>query len=327
MSEELEPQTQVTPGPGGKLALERERQGKSREQIASALNIQLDKIVALESDQYEKLFSVVFTRGYLRSYGKYLGLDGEALVREFEADFAKAEAPAAPSESLNVKMSASRSVWPGRVALIVVLLALLGGVYWYMNLASPEVVSQAEPAALPESAPEPSRFSGSQADTDAAATLDDTTPDYTPAIELVASGDGESGLAASENPSVALDEPAVDETAQDTSEAEAPQEQAANVVRDMSIGTTSSADGTILDELVLRFDNECWLEVLDSNGDSLVADLQRENTSLTLHGVAPFNVKLGNPTGVEIALNGDVVAVPDADGADKVVRFDVDSKL
>ena len=326
MSDELDPQSQVTPGPGGKLALERERQNKSREQVASALNIQLDKIVALESDQYEKLFSAVFTRGYLRSYGKYLGLDGEALVREYEANFAITEEPLAPSESLNVKMSAGRSVWPARLVLILVLLALLGGVYWYVNSAPGDAVAQREtpPGTEPTSVTNSANLAVAAGGDSTNA--DNASADYTPAIELAAATSEANAPEAPAESLVLPSDSVQGETDQGVTPATEAQEPAA-VVSDMSIGTTSSADGTILDELVLRFDNECWLEVLDSNGDSLAADLQREDSSITLHGVAPFNVKLGNPAGVEIALNGDEVAVPDTGGADKVVRFDVYSEI
>ncbi|WP_339615399.1 RodZ domain-containing protein [uncultured Gilvimarinus sp.] len=319
MSDEVNPETQAGPGPGpgAKLAEAREQQGKSREQIASALNIQLDKIIALEADQYEKLFSPVFTRGYLRSYGKYLGLDGEALVREFETDFVSTEEPVTPSESLNVKISNHRSVWPARLGLVVVLLLLLGLLYWYVDsqkgavsasATAQPVINRDAAEAAPVTNPAPSA----------------AEPDYTPAIALAAGANAASESIGAETaePKPVSAKPDLDATDTITEQ----QSEPATIVSDMSIGATSSADGTVLDELVLSFDNECWLEVLDANGDSLAADLQREGTSITLHGVAPFNVKLGNPDGVEIALNGSDVDVPDVAGSDKVVRFDVNTE-
>jgi len=293
MSDQENPESPASPGPGAKLALAREQQGKTREQIASVLNIQLDKVAALETGQYEKLFSPVFARGYLRSYGKYLGLDGESLVREFEANHLVVEEPLAPTESLNVNMNQQQSVWPARLGLVVVLLLMLGLLYWFFSGQDDNSEPATEPPVDSVSTAAPSSELNSSDGVDASAQRNSDS------AMLQASGDV---TAAPEANNIA--------------------EQTA-LLSDLSIGATSSANGTLLDELVLRFDDECWLEVLDANGDSLVADLQRQGTHITLHGVAPFNVKLGNPESVEIALNGSDVNVPDAVGGDKVVHFDV----
>lgn len=304
MSDEVSPESQTSPppSPGARLLKARELQGKSREHIAGVLNIQLSKLAALEADEYEKLFSPVFTRGYLRSYGKYLGLDGEALVRDFETHYAPTEKQLTQSESLNVKMTNRRSVWPARLGSVALLLLLLVFLFWYF---------ESKKSTPDEQALEPTKSAQNIAD---AATETDRTQMTGP-------------VADANNGNAVLEQNGLIESAAAELDAASREfvnkSQASNLASDISIGSTSSADGTTLDELVLNFDRECWLEVLDANGDSLAADLQRKGSSITLHGIAPFNVKLGNPSGVEIALNGSDVDVPDAAGIDKVVRFDV----
>ncbi|WP_049721862.1 RodZ domain-containing protein [Gilvimarinus polysaccharolyticus] len=291
MSDETNMDSTLSPNQsiGAKLVEARERQGKSREQIASVLNIQLDKIVALETDQYQKLFSPVFARGYLRSYGKYLGLDEDMLVRDFDANFAPAEDPLTQSESLNVKINSSRPVWPARIAMAIVLLLLLGVLYWYF-------------AAHKTPANETRSDISEQNDNAPIAEIKQSVALGLSSTMSEPEGDAESSKVVS------------DLTIGDVSSVE------------VDVASSAMAAEPMLDELVISFDGECWLEVHDANGDSLAADLQRQGTSVTLHGVAPFDVKLGNPEGVEIALNGDSVNIPEAAGADKVVRFDVNTE-
>jgi cytoskeleton protein RodZ len=69
-----------------------------------------------------------------------------------------------------------------------------------------------------------------------------------------------------------------------------------------------------LDEIVFIFSEECWLEVSDSRGDVLIADLQPAGGRLVLQGKAPFDVKLGNVPATQIELNNEKIAVVPALG-------------
>jgi cytoskeleton protein RodZ len=51
------------------------------------------------------------------------------------------------------------------------------------------------------------------------------------------------------------------------------------------------------------------LSVTDANQDLLASDLMTPGSSVTLRGVAPFEVKVGNSSAVSIILNGDFVEV------------------
>ena len=67
---------------------------------------------------------------------------------------------------------------------------------------------------------------------------------------------------------------------------------------------SSSAKKASLDTLSFSFREESWLEVSDSRGDVLATELEFAGSKLTLEGVAPFDVKLGNASAVDIYLNG-----------------------
>ncbi len=65
------------------LKTERERRGLTIEQTSSATKIGLKILKQLEADQYADLPALPFVRGFVRNYGKFLGLDGEKLLAEY----------------------------------------------------------------------------------------------------------------------------------------------------------------------------------------------------------------------------------------------------
>lgn len=77
------------------LKSERERRGLTIEQTSSATKIGLKILKQLEADRYADLPALPFVRGFVRNYGKFLGLDGEKLLAEY-ADFLEAHASERP---------------------------------------------------------------------------------------------------------------------------------------------------------------------------------------------------------------------------------------
>lgn len=68
---------------GEQLRAERERRGKVLEEVAEATKIRKTYLEALEGHDWKALPADVFTRGYLRSYAEYLGLDQEHLLKVY----------------------------------------------------------------------------------------------------------------------------------------------------------------------------------------------------------------------------------------------------
>lgn len=67
------------------LRRRREEQGKSLEDAQVATKIRLRYLQALEAAEPEQIPGEVYVKGFLRSYGDYLGLDGWALVERYKA--------------------------------------------------------------------------------------------------------------------------------------------------------------------------------------------------------------------------------------------------
>src|SRR5437899_5121185 len=74
-------------GFGGKLRDARERRGVSLRQIANATKISVAALEALERDDISRLPGGIFSRAFVRSYANEVGLDPEATIREFIAQF------------------------------------------------------------------------------------------------------------------------------------------------------------------------------------------------------------------------------------------------
>ncbi len=72
---------------GDRLRRERERRGVTVHDISESTKISSRFLRALEAEDYPNLPGGVFNRGFLRAYCKYLGMDEEELVAEFDAAF------------------------------------------------------------------------------------------------------------------------------------------------------------------------------------------------------------------------------------------------
>lgn len=68
---------------GLKLKEKREENGVSVEEAAEDLKMRPSQIVSLEEGKKEDFKDVVFLKYFIRDYAKYLGLDGEKMVDEF----------------------------------------------------------------------------------------------------------------------------------------------------------------------------------------------------------------------------------------------------
>lgn len=84
MSEEiLETTTETQPMPsvpGKQLAAAREEKGLSIADVARSLRLSVRQIEAIEADDFDKLPSKTFLRGFIRNYAKLLQLDPEPLL-------------------------------------------------------------------------------------------------------------------------------------------------------------------------------------------------------------------------------------------------------
>jgi cytoskeleton protein RodZ len=75
---------------------------------------------------------------------------------------------------------------------------------------------------------------------------------------------------------------------------------------------------------VLRINvvQQSWIEILDAQGDILLADLKASGYQGEVSGLVPFEIILGNAPGVELSFNGERVSVPST-GSDNMAKFKI----
>lgn len=98
----------VTKAIGSVLRQRREALGITVDQVQEATKIRSRYLLALENDEFSQMPAEIYALGFLRAYARYLGLDGEALVRAWRSRPSQEETPqpAAPPASRRVPVPA-----------------------------------------------------------------------------------------------------------------------------------------------------------------------------------------------------------------------------
>jgi len=111
---------------GERLKRERELREVTLEEITSATRIGPRFLEALENEDWEKLPGGVFNRGFVRSVARYLGLDEEAFLAEY--DLAHGAQAASVADYRNDPIPSAPKWVP--LVLVLGIAALLAGLYF-----------------------------------------------------------------------------------------------------------------------------------------------------------------------------------------------------
>ena len=115
-------------GPGEMLRQAREAQGISVREMADRLNWLPAYVEDIEDNQFERLRGTVFVRGYLRTYGKCLGVSETALMSALAEMNLEADLPAA-----NFPLEAAPRVWQTpafSIGVGIIVAALVALLFW-----------------------------------------------------------------------------------------------------------------------------------------------------------------------------------------------------
>ena len=323
--------------PGGLLRRRREQRALSVAEVARRLHLDAGIVEALEKDDYARIASPVYARGYLASYARLVEADSERIIALFDS-IAPAEPPAiAPAVKPPMQVSSSHHGLRALTYLIVLGLIVLF-VIWYRGhfsagtLPVEEVIMDeappaspapsAAPVALP--APSPVTDMASAAPVEAGAprpqtqagTADSLPPAPAPA-PFVAALAGEAadeaepvrdaGQTAATGPGLPAPEtgqtgppPEINEAAPPSSAA-APEDteddEAATII-------APAAPAQAPDSLRLTFSDDSWVEVYDADENRLFRDLALSGEEHLIEGVAPFRILFGFSPGVMVEFNG-----------------------
>ena len=326
----------------------RESQNLSLEQANTSTRMPISKLTALEQDAFDQLGDDVFIRGYIRSYAKFLGGNGDKLVDQYHASLelntmiedvsademestAKQDGIQKFSSLASVPISQLTPIAAGAVALLVVCFIIFGlfsgddeaanSTALANSVEQPEV--GIEDGAIFLSSEESPELSGEQnlglGESLSEPQEADNVGELRSDRELL---------------NISADVPTtIESTLGQASESE----QAGATAIDTASGLTvlENAEPEVgltpkkqLDtDSVLEFSflDECWVEVRDANDEVVFADIQNSGDNLRLFGQAPFNIMFGNVRAVaELKINAQEVNVQPS-GTRKTLRLTVTS--
>ena len=332
--------------PGGLLRRRREQRALSVAEVAKRLHLDAGIVEALEKDDYARIASPVYARGYLASYARLVEADSERIIALFDS-IAPAEPPAiAPAVKPPMQVSSSHHGLRALSCLIVLGLIVLF-VIWYrghfsagtlpveeviLDEAPPASPAPAAPVALPApspvtdmasaapveaGAPRPQTEAGAPQPQTQAGTGADSLPPALTLAPFVAALAGETadeaepvrdaGQTAAAGPG-----PQTDQTGPpppEINEAAPPSSAAPEDTEDDEAATiiAPAVSAPAPDSLRLTFSDDSWVEVYDANENRLFRDLALSGEEHLIEGAAPFRILFGFAPGVTAEFNGERV--------------------
>ncbi len=275
---------------GENLRREREMRGVTLQEISAATKISVRFLEAIESEEFSKLPGGVFSRGFIRAYARYLGLDEERVLAEYHL-----AAQPKPDVDLSRIMTTKPPSKEGpRTLLLAVMVAavLLGAGYllFRYSYSAPE-----QRGDVTNPVPSPSKTQP------AAPQQQASTP---PGQALGTSGN----------------EPAPASATGPTGSSSAPDAAAARRGRSSALPVSPKPAGD--NELVLQVaaTERAWVAV-DADGKTTLQRILNPNEVETLKAKESFNVITGNAQGIILTLNGETLKPLGRHGEVKTIRL------
>ncbi|MGB0468055.1 MAG: helix-turn-helix domain-containing protein [Pontibacterium sp.] len=312
---------------GAEFVAAREQKGLSTEAAATDLNFSVKYLIAIETGRLDDLPDRVFALGYLKAYARYLGLNEEQAVAEYDRVVGRVagERPGRRGYS-SYRHEEHRSGGDGFKKLVVLVLLIAvaaAGFFWWQAqkglLTEPVSELVTQPAAPPV-APKADPVELSVGREEALSTVPEAPPVVDAMTEEAsASVDQlEASVKAIETSveEVLKDElPTPDAFGDEEGNVIAPaDEQAKSETQDgVMTGTDSIAADEVLPDvksgrLQIEFTADCWTEVRDSGGKLLVASVRNAQRAVDVEGELPFRITLGALSAVErLVLNDEPV--------------------
>ncbi len=280
--------------PGETLRAAREEKGLALSSIAQQLNLTERSLAQIEAGDFSRLPGLTFARGYVRAYGKLLGLDQNRLVNEFD-HYTGSGAAASNIHSLghiDEPGRLSRGVMRFFVFALILILAA-GALFWWQDQSTR---SQSAPAVT----------TLDQIEVEAA--------DGTTEIHLLERDEEPLELGQSES----IDSQVEDIPSQEQSESAQPEQAPVEAVTEESPTAEAPAAPSAPEtaavslapgegRLTLSFTADCWTRVTDADGEVLYSALAKAGSSRTLVGKTPLDLHLGFASGAQVNFNGEAV--------------------
>lgn len=273
---------------GAQFKTSRESLTISLEQAATDLNLPIEYIECLEKGELDGLPSMVFARGYIRSYAKLLGMsNADEYVSEFERIHGDGSSKGAIRPVSRVRQQVKMGDPVMKLFSWVFLLGIIGvSIWWWQTQYGGSLEAQLENVVGSE---ETASADNAVVLENGTATLAIPTLDDSPVDKSVIEETASSDASVQEEPQylsageIEKLQKAIDSKVSDTSVEKntAPEERLAvpEVMSELSV----SAD----------FISECWVSIKDGDGKTLFNNLRGKGQSVSVKGKPPLSVLIG----------------------------------
>lgn len=306
--------------PGAQLALARSAMGWTVEQVAEQLKLAPRQVQALEACDYKALPGLATVRGFVRAYAKLVKLDAAPLVamigdqdvpvstlppvrRDLAMPFSEVRLP-----SMRRRGVAAVNWWILGAILLVVVVGVAAKMGWLKPL--PADLLKRAPASVTASASASvaAPVSADNAESSERATASTPTPSTLTPSAPVVSGTFSASASAPES-SVGTSVASISVASNPVASNSGASGVAVGVTTAVAPGGMSApnitpAPGNVGNSLILKFRQDCWVEVKKVNGNVLLSRLIKAGETETISMADPVQLVLGNNTGVEASLRG-----------------------
>lgn len=342
--EEQQPEPYTGETPGEILRAAREAKGLSTQQVADSLRLRNTVVEMIEADQYDKLSSPTYVRGYLRSFSKALEVDEKRVFEAYRAmGYGEVAASTITMQSFSKRKVRERN--DSRLMLIsyliiAIVLAMAVVWWWQETNASSSVESFSEQvfgnnqvsAGNESDAAEPNNNNANSSartpisrrvtemqpvtlsEADVRSELnDDATSDDASSAENNQEAtvvDASGGAQASNISSNETTAPEARLATSGNATSGTVDNAADNAAADLAAATDTrmgSDTSTAADRLVMTFSDACWVKVTDGNGEVIAIGTKVAGYTMPLSGQAPFDIILCKPEAVSMTYNGEQV--------------------
>jgi cytoskeleton protein RodZ len=297
--------------PGARLKAERERRGLSTQKAANELHLDPWVIEALEAGDYARIGPAVYAKGHLRKYAAMLTLPADELLADFDS---KSKTPPAAGQlplGSPLDTPTNHMVSPGQMLGGLGFVVLLAGIVWWKPWQQRDTAFTVPPAnPVTHAAPI------------AAGVEEPPVPEPRPTKPMAVREVPVREAPVREVPARAI--PTV---------ARSIPGPAAAGAGTSALTAEANEPGAGRARLRLSFTADSWVDVRDAQGNKAYVGNGSANTVKTIAGQGPMHVYLRSGSGVQLEINGRVVAIGPqffsgdvarfAAGADGVLRRDV----
>jgi len=253
--------------PGTYLRQVREQNNMSMQQVADRLYLDMGVVKALETDNYERLPPAIFVRGYLRNYARLLEIAPEKIMDAYEQMVQHPNAPSIMPQMKQKKQTSSNDLWFKLVTLVIILTLMALMALWQF---------------FPSSTTQPTPHLANNTNTPIWNTFETNSGEgYLPNTQFNANNDAPTTTTLTGNDNNLS-------TSATTPEA-----------------TPSEPPAPKTKTVRVHLRDRAWMKITDETSKKLFEGISRTGQILTLEGLPPFYLQVGNVGGVDVEYEGE----------------------